>query len=74
MTEMEEKVARINQLAKKSRETELTAEEKQEQAELRQWYIKLWRESMQRTLDNTYVMSEDGTKQKLKKKSEVTKS
>lgn len=74
MTEIEEKVARINQLAKKSRETELTAEEKQEQAELRQWYIKLWRESMQRTLDNTYVMSEDGTKQKLKKKSEVTKS
>ena len=34
-----EKVARINELARKSKETELTEDEKKEQATLRQEYI-----------------------------------
>lgn len=64
----EERIARINELAKKSREVGLTDAEKAEQAELRAEYIAAFRNSLTAQLDNTYIVDEQGNKQKLKKK------
>ena len=61
------KIDRINELAKKSKETELTAEEKAEQAALRQEYILEFRASFGATLDNTVIQYPDGTRKSLKK-------
>ena len=62
-----EKVARINELAKKSKTEELTPEEKQEQAELRQEYINEIRASFGAMLDNTVIQYPDGSRKSLKK-------
>lgn len=64
----EELLKRINFLAKKSREEGLTEAEKQEQAELRQQYIKEFRQGVTNTLDNVYIMDEQGNKRKVGKK------
>ena len=65
----EEKIARINELARKSRTPEgLTEEEKAEQAALRREYVDAVKESLQSQLDHTTIVSPDGTKRKLKKK------
>ena len=64
----EERIARINELAKKSREVGLTEAEKAEQAELRAEYIKGYTQNLRAQLDNTYIVDEQGNKQKLKKK------
>ena len=61
------KIDRINELAKKSKETELTPEEKAEQAALRQEYILEFRASFGATLDNTVIQYPDGTRKSLKK-------
>lgn len=64
----QQKVDRINFLAKKSKTAEgLSDEEKAEQAALRSEYIAEWREGLRQTLDNTYIVDENG-KHKLKKK------
>ena len=66
---LEEKLLRINELAKKSKTTAgLTDEEKAEQQQLRQEYIAEWRQGVVQVLDNTYVMDEHGNKRKLEKK------
>ena len=66
---LEEKLLRINELAKKSKTPEgLTAEEKVEQQQLRSEYITEWRQGVTQVLDNTYVMYEQGNKRKLEKK------
>ncbi len=62
-----EKLNRINELAKKSKETTLTEEEKQEQAALRQEYINEIRLSFGAMLDNTVIEYPDGTRKSLKK-------
>lgn len=62
-----EKLNRINELAKKSKETELTEEEKAEQAALRQEYINEIRASFGAMLDNTVIQYPDGTRKSLKK-------
>ena len=62
-----EKLNRINELAKKSKETELTADEKAEQAALRQEYINEIRLSFGAMLDNTVIQYPDGTRKSLKK-------
>jgi len=62
-----EKLNRINELAKKSKTQALTDEEKQEQHELRQEYIKEIRASFGAMLDNTVIQYPDGTKKSLKK-------
>ena len=62
-----EKVNRINELARKSKETELTEEEKQEQAALRQEYINEIRMSFGAMLDNTVIQYPDGSRKSLKK-------
>ena len=64
----DELIKRINALAKKSREEGLTEEEKQEQAELRQKYIKMFRQGVENTLSNVYIMDENGNKKKVRKK------
>lgn len=65
---MEKLIKRINQLAKKSKEEGLTDEEKNEQAALRQEYIKKFRQGMENTLSNVYIMDENGNKRKVEKK------
>ncbi len=64
----EEKIKRINELAKKSKNTGLTDEEKTEQEALRAEYIADFRRNMTGILDNTYIQDPDGTKTKLKKR------
>jgi len=63
----EERIARISELTRLSRERELTDEEKTERAELRQEYLAAIRASLEGQLDNTYIVSEDGTKRKVER-------
>lgn len=63
---MEEVIKRINELAKKAKVEVLTPEELQERDELRRIYIASVRENLRAQLDNTYIVTPDGTKRKLK--------
>ena len=66
---LDDKIKRINELAKKSKTPEgLTEEEKAEQQRLRQEYIAEWRQGVVQVLDNTYVVDEQGNKRKLEQK------
>lgn len=64
----EEKIARINELARKSKTVGLTPEEKMEQAALRKEYLAAIRKSLEAQLDNIYILEEDGSETKLIKK------
>jgi uncharacterized protein YnzC (UPF0291/DUF896 family) len=65
---VQEKIDRINVLARKAKTEEgLTEEEKAEQAALRAEYIAEFRASFAVQLDNTVIQRPDGTKEKLKK-------
>lgn len=64
----EEKIQRINFLAKKSREEGLSDEEKAEQAVLRREYIDSFKRSLVGQLENTYIVEADGTKKKIERK------
>ena len=61
------KLDRINELAKLMKERELTEEEKAEQYELRQEYIREIRMSFGAMLDNTVIQYPDGSRKSLKK-------
>ena len=63
-----EKMDRISELTRLSRERELTEDEKTERAALRAEYLKDWRESTINVLENTYLVDEKGNKRKLGKK------
>lgn len=63
-----EKIARINELAKKSKTTGLTGTEKAEQQALRQEYIADIKSSLRAQLNNTSIREPDGTIHKLAKK------
>ena len=63
-----ELIERINALSKKSREEGLTPEEKDEQARLRNEYIAGFRQGLKNTLENVYIMDEDGNKKKVERK------
>ncbi len=66
---VQEKVNRINELARKSKTPEgLTEAEKQEQKELRDEYIRDYRAQFTGILDNTYIQRPDGTKEKVERK------
>ena len=56
-----EKLARINELAKKSRTEGLTAEEKQEQEALRNEYRRAVVGNLRGQLDNTVIVEPDGS-------------
>lgn len=62
-----EKLNRINELARLSKERALTEQEKSEQAALRQEYINEIRLSFGAMLDNTVIQYPDGTRKSLKK-------
>ncbi len=65
----EEKIARINELARKSRTPQgLTGEEKAEQAALRREYIDAVKQNLQAQLDHTVIVEPDGTRRKLTRK------
>lgn len=61
----EEKIKRINELARKSKSVGLTEEEKTEQAALRREYIDSYKRSLISQLENTYIVDEKGNKTKL---------
>lgn len=61
----QEKIDRINALARKQKAEGLTEEEKAEQAVLRREYIESFKRSLVGQLENTYVVRPDGTKEKL---------
>ncbi|MBS4217648.1 MULTISPECIES: DUF896 domain-containing protein [Bacillaceae] len=71
-----DKLMRINQLAKKAKEQGLTKEEAKEQTSLRSEYLKTFRSSMRKTIENVRVFDvtgEDVTPEKVKKIQEQKK-
>ncbi len=68
----QEKIDRINALARKQKVEGLTEEEKKEQYTLRREYIDSFKQSLIGQLENTYVVEPDGTKRKVKAKDENT--
>ena len=61
------KLDRINELAKIVKERPLTEEEMAERKVLREEFLQEFRQSFGGILDNTYIERPDGTKEKLKK-------
>lgn len=68
----QEKIDRINFLARKKKEEGLTESELEEQAILRREYIDGFKRSLVSQLENTYIVEPDGTKRKVKSKDENT--
>lgn len=66
---MNEVIARINELAHKAKAEGLTPEETAERDKLRRIYIDSVKLSLTSQLDNTYIVQPDGSKNKLNKKS-----
>lgn len=64
---IQEKIDRINYLARESKIRELTPKEKEEQAALRKEYINEFRLSLGGILDNTVIKRPDGSTEPLKK-------
>jgi uncharacterized protein YnzC (UPF0291/DUF896 family) len=67
----EKKILRINELAKKARETGLDSAETKERDALRREYAEAFKRNLRRALDNTYLVDGDGNKRKLRKKEEM---
>lgn len=65
---MNEVIARINELAKKNKEEGLTAEELLERDKLRRIYIDSVTGNLKNQLENTSIVYPDGTKKKVTKK------
>lgn len=65
---MNEVIARINELAKKNKEEELTPEETAERDKLRRIYIDSVKSNLVGQLENTYIVYPDGTKKKVEHK------
>ena len=65
---MNEVIARINELAKKNKAEGLTPEELTERDKLRRIYIDSYKASLVGQLENTYIVYPDGTKKKVEKK------
>ncbi len=61
-------IKRINELAAKAKAEGLTQEELAERDQLRRIYIDSVKASLTGQLENTYIVSPDGTKRKLGKK------
>ena len=68
----QEKIDRINFLARKKKSEGLTEEELKEQAILRREYIDGFKASLVSQLENTYIVEPDGTKRKVTAKDENT--
>lgn len=68
---MQELVKKINYLANKAKTEGLTEEEKEEQATLRREYIERFKSGLRQTLDNTYIVDEEGNKRKVESKKDA---
>lgn len=64
----EQKIARINELYHKAKDSGLTEKEKYEQAELRAEYLAAIRKNMRSTLNQVSILNPDGSVTELKKK------
>ena len=64
----QEKIDRINALARKQKAEGLTEEEKAEQAVLRREYIDSFKRSLEGQLNNMSIVEPDGTVKKVEKK------
>ena len=64
----QEKIDRINELARKAKTEGLTEEEIAERDVLRREYIDSVKQTLCAHLDNTYIVDEKGNKHPLKKK------
>ena len=65
MVNMDEVIARINELARKNKAEGLNAEELAERDKLRRIYIDSVKSNLIGQLENTYIVSPDGTKRKV---------
>lgn len=63
----QEKINRINELARKQKAQGLTEAERQEQSILRREYIDSFKRSLEAQLDNTTIVYPDGTRKKVQK-------
>lgn len=63
-----EKIARINELARKAKGEGLTEKEKIEQKALRAEYVQAFRKNLEAQLENTVIVRPDGTKEEIRKK------
>ena len=63
----QQKIDRINELARKSKSVGLTEEEKAEQTALRNEYRQSVVGNLRAELNNTYIMTPDGKKRKVGK-------
>ncbi|MFK2825095.1 DUF896 domain-containing protein [Bacillus sp. B190/17] len=68
-----DKLARINELSKKSKAEGLTAEEATEQANLRQEYLKVFRSSMKNTVETVRIFDPEGNEVTPKKVQDIQK-
>lgn len=66
----EERIKRLNELARKHKAEGLTEEELSERAILRGEYLESFRASLTAHLDNIYYVDEQGNQEKLRKKGE----
>ncbi len=64
----QDKIDRINALARKQKAEGLTEEEKAEQAVLRREYIDSFKRDLERQLNNMSIVEPDGTVKKVEKK------
>lgn len=62
----DEKIARINELAKKKKESGLTEAEAEEQKVLRQEFLAEFRKNFRRDMDRIEIVEKDGTVRTLK--------
>ena len=66
------KLDRINELARLKKERPLTEAEAAEQAALRQEYLAEWRQGAVALLENTYILTPDGKKHPLPRRDKKT--
>ncbi len=61
------KIKRLNELARKSKITELSAKEKEEQTKLRQEYINNVKSNFVKSMENIVIVDKDGNKRPVKR-------
>lgn len=64
----QEKIDRINFLARKSKSEGLTSEEALEQKNLRAEYVAAFRQSLETQLESTIIVRPDGTQERISRK------
>lgn len=67
----QEKIDRINTLARKQRAEGLTDEERREQFRLRREYIEAIKNSLTAQLESTVIVEPDGTERRVKRRDEA---